>query len=67
MTKRRIELRAPETLTVDCVCGGDEMVCSYKITPKGFRKFFCSTCHSTLWLSSKGFEEADEVNKIMTR
>jgi hypothetical protein len=56
-----------QTLTVDCLCGGDEMVCSGRETWKGFRKFFCPTCHSTLWASPKGFEEADKVNKIMER
>lgn len=56
-----------ETLTVECICGGDEMACTGKATFKGFRKFFCETCHSTLWLSSSGFDAADEVKKIMER
>ena len=55
------------TLTVDCLCGGDEMLCAGQATFKGFRKFFCETCHSTLWLSPTGFTEADKVNKIMER
>ena len=56
-----------ESLTIECICGGDEMIFSTKETPKGFRKFFCETCHSTLWMSPRAFKEADEVKKIMER
>jgi len=56
-----------ETLTVECLCGGDEMLFTTKPTLKGFRKFFCETCHSTLWMSAAAFKEADEVKKIMER
>ena len=56
-----------QALTVDCLCGGDEMISTSHPTSKGFRKFFCETCHSTLWLSPSGFEEADKVKKIMER
>lgn len=54
-------------LTIDCPCGGDEMVCAGKQTFKGFRKFFCETCHSTTWLSESAFHEADKIKKIMER
>lgn len=56
-----------EALTFDCPCGGDEMLYNGKPTFKKFRKFFCPTCHSTLWLSEAGFNQADESNKIMQR
>lgn len=56
-----------QALTVDCLCGGDEMLSTSQPTSKGFRKFFCETCHSTLWLSPAGFCEADKVKKIMER
>ena len=54
-------------LTLDCLCGGDEMVCSGPATSKGFRKFYCQTCRSTLWLSPSAFETADGEKKIMER
>lgn len=54
-------------LTLDCLCDGDEMVCAGLATSKGFRKFYCSTCRSTLWLSPSAFETADGNKKIMER
>ena len=54
-----------QALTVECFCGGDEMIATSQPTSKGFRKFFCETCHSTLWLSPSGIEGADKVKKIM--
>jgi hypothetical protein len=69
MAKQLHETTSPQlqALTVECLCGGDEMICAGKVTFKGFRKFFCETCHSTLWVSPAAFEEADKVNKIMER
>jgi RNase P subunit RPR2 len=69
MAKRKATESAPGTvLTVDCLCGGDEMECSATaVTLKHFRKFFCKTCHSTLWLSGPAFTQADVNQKIMER
>ena len=55
------------TLTLDCLCGGDEMECKGPPTARGFRKFFCATCHSTTWLSPSAFKQADDGKKIMER
>ena len=63
----KLEPAPLQTLTVECLCEGDEMVCAGRETWKGFRKFFCETCRSTLWLSPKGFKQADETQKIMER
>jgi len=65
--KKKSETVKAETLTVECLCGGDEMVYSTKETAKGFRKFFCPTCHSTLWMSPPAFKQADTNLKIMER
>lgn len=65
--KPKVEIPKVETLTVECLCGGDEMIFSTKETPKGFRKFFCPTCHSTLWMSPPAFKGADDNQKIMER
>ena len=69
MAKRqpKITTTAENVLTVDCLCGGDEMQFTGEPTLKGFHKFFCETCHSTLWLSPSGFRSADGAKKIMER
>jgi|CXWL01.1.fsa_nt_gi RNase P subunit RPR2 len=65
--KQKVEIPKVETLTVECLCGGDEMIFSTNATAKGFRKFFCPTCHSTLWMSPPAFQGADANKKIMER
>lgn len=53
-------------LTVECLCGADEMV--LRLSAKnGYRQFLCPSCKSNLWLSPIGFEEADRLQKIMER
>ena len=64
-TKKTAENRV-EILTVWCFCLQDqEMICKTPPATNGYRKFYCSVCRSTLWLSPKAFEQADEDGKIM--
>lgn len=67
MKIRKTNMLPRPLLTLVCLCDNDEMVAAGKPTAKGFSKFFCETCHSTLWLSSIGFLSADAAHKIMER
>lgn len=65
--KKTVETVTIEKLSFPCPCGQQEMLFNSKPTTKGFRKFFCSACTSTLWLSKSAFEKLGEGGNIVDK
>lgn len=66
MKKKTPTPERAEVLSVPCLCIEDqEMVCKTQPAQNGYRKFYCSSCRSTLWLSPVAFTQADADQKIM--
>lgn len=66
MTAKKPTPERLEVLSVPCLCDEEqEMMNKTPPAQNGYRKFYCASCRSTLWLSPVAFSQADADQKIM--
>lgn len=64
MAKKR-DRKVKRQFLIDCLCQQEHMWASEWVSDKGYRRFYCDRCGSTLWMSERAFTDADAAKKIM--